>query len=77
MSTAVLGPRHNNLKNSNKFAKEVREIKLDTDEELRSYDVSTLLTSVLINKALDVIKVKLAEDNTLSEKTPLEPDSIT
>ena len=74
---AVLGPRHNNLKNSNKFAKEVREIKLDTDEELRSYDVSTLLTSVLINKALDVIKVKLAEDNTLSEKTPLEPDSIT
>ena len=32
--------------------------------------------SVPIDKALEVIKVTLEEDNTLSERTPLEPDDI-
>ena len=38
--------------------------------------MSALLMSVLIDKMLEVIKVKLEEDNTLSERTQLEPDDI-
>ena len=29
---------------------------------------------ILIDKALEVINLKLEEDNTLRERTPLEPD---
>ena len=62
------------MKNLNKFAKEVCEIKVD--KELQFYDVSTLFTSVLIDKALKVMMVKLEVITTLSERTPLEPDNI-
>ena len=44
------------MESSNEFVKEVQEIKLDPDEEFQSYDVSVLFTSVLIDKALEVIK---------------------
>ena len=44
------------MKNSKDFAKEVREVKLDPDEELRSYAMSAVFTCVLMNNALDVIR---------------------
>ena len=72
----LVGKTEHHVKNVNEFAKEVREIRLDPDEELHSYDVSTLFTSVPINKALLVIQEKLEEDDTLRERTPLESDDI-
>ena len=71
----LVGKTEHHVKNSNKFVKEVWEIRLDPDEELRSY-VSALFTSVPIDKALLVIKEKLEEDDTLSKRTPLDPDDI-
>ena len=60
------------MKNSNEFGKEVCEIKLDPNEAQQFYNMSTLfMSSVLINKALEVIKVKLGDDNALSERTHL------
>ena len=49
--------------------KDVKEIKLDPDEELRSYDVSALFKSVPIDKPLVVITEKLEKDDTLCERT--------
>ena len=43
---------------------------------MRSYDVCTLFTSVPIDKELDVIRLKLEEDNTLSERILLKPEDI-
>ena len=72
----LVGKTEHHVKNSNEFVKEVCEIKLNSDEELQSYDVSALFTSVPVDKALGVIRLKLEEDNTLSKRTPLEPEDI-
>ena len=72
----LVGKTEHHVKNSNEFAKESCEIKLHPDEELLSYVVSALFTSVPIDKALVVIKEKLEEDDTLSGRTLLEPDDI-
>ena len=49
-----IGKTEYHVKNSNEFAKEVQEIKLDPDEDLQSYDMSKLFMSVLISKVLEV-----------------------
>ena len=72
----IIGKTEHNVKNSNEFAIEVLEIRLDPDEELRSGDVLVLFTSVPIDKAVLVIKEILEEDDTLSARTSLEPDDI-
>ena len=46
---------------------------MDDDEELRSYDVTALYTSVPIDKALTVIKHRLEEDSTFRNRTALSP----
>ena len=51
-------------------------LKLGPDEELRSYHVSVLFTSVPMDKALEVIKDRLLKDQDLERRTPLSPDDI-
>ena len=70
-----VGKMQYHIKNSNQFVKEVREIMLDTNE-MCSYDVSMLFMSILMYKVLEMIRVKLEEDNTLREResTPLALD---
>ena len=54
----------------------VTKQRVGPDEEMRSYDVSALFTSVPVDKALILIRKKLKEDTTLSERTPLAPEDI-
>ena len=70
------GKTEHYVKNSNEFAKEVQEIRLDPDKAQHSYDALALFTSVLIDKALLVIKEKLEEDDTLIKRRSLEPYDI-
>ena len=49
---------------------------MEPDEELQSYDMSALFTSVPVDNALEVIREKLEEDQNMSDRTPLAPDDI-
>ena len=61
---------------SGTFVREVREIRIEPDEELPSYYVSALLTCLPVDKGLKVIGERLEEDQTRRDRTPLAPDDI-
>ena len=73
----LVGKTRHHVKIINAFALEVMKQRVGPDEEMRSYDVSALFTSVPVDKALIVIKKQLEEDTTLSDRTPLAPEDIT
>ena len=71
----LIGKTEYYVKNLNEFAKEVREIKLDP----RGAEILQCVCTVhecADRQALEVIKLKLEEDDTLSERTPLNPDDL-
>ena len=72
----MVGQTEHHVKNSKEFADYVRTLRVGPDEELRSYDVSALFTSVPVGKAMDVIRKRLDSDDKLKERTPLAPDDI-
>ncbi|XP_068739082.1 uncharacterized protein [Montipora capricornis] len=72
----LVGKTEHYVKNSKAFAEEVRTLQVAPDEELRSYDVSALFTSVPVDKALVLIHKKLEEDDTLKDRTPMAPKDV-
>ena len=51
---------------------QAKQIKLEPEECLSSYDVSALFTSVPIDPTLNIIKDLLDKDTTLKERTVME-----
>ena len=72
----LMGKTIHFVKDSKDFAEYVKTVKVGPDEELRSYDVSALFTSVPVDKAMVIIKRRLQDDVTLAKRTPLSPDDI-
>ena len=52
-------------------------LKIAPEEELRSYEVSALFTSILVNTALVFMKEIPTNDVTLKNRIPLSPKEIT
>ena len=49
---------------------------MDDGETMESFDVSSLFNNVPIGEAIDIIKAKLEEDESLGERTPLLPGRV-
>ena len=68
----MVGKTEHHVQNSIKdFVRDVREIRIEPDEQPRSYDMSAVFNSVPVDKALEVIRERLEVDQTLRERTPL------
>ena len=69
----LVGNTEHHIINSKHFSEKVRSERVEDDEELRSYDVSALFTSVPVDRALVIIRERLENDKTLGERTKLTP----
>jgi hypothetical protein len=73
----VIGKNYHHIKNSQQFSDIIKSCTVAEDEELCSYNVSALFTSILVDKAAGGIWWKLQADEMLGERTSLSPWDIT
>lgn len=60
-------PHH--IKNSMDFTTKIRQIKLEAEETMVSYDITSLFTCIPIGDAVQAVKRKLLQDGNLTERT--------
>jgi hypothetical protein len=64
------------IKNVYDLKEKTEKLTIEDDEEIVSFDVIGLFPSVPINKVLDIIRCRLKEDKSLSDRTKLSVDDI-
>ncbi|XP_072048444.1 uncharacterized protein [Amphiura filiformis] len=72
----LVGKTKHHISNSQQFVELIQDQRVEEDEELRSYDVSALFTSVPVDKALRIVRSRLEQDSALGDRTELTPDQI-
>ena len=64
------------VKNSVEFCEQMKNVSLKEDEELVSFDVVSLFTSIPVKHAIQVAKDLLSNDDTLQDRTTIPVDDI-
>ena len=72
----LIGKTPHHIKNSQDFSKVIQARTIQPHEELRSYDVTALFTSVPVDKATECIRKKLLQDPSLYKRTKMSPGEI-
>ena len=73
----LVGLSSHHLQNTKDFIQQLKEVKLQQDETIISYDIKALFTSVPIQSVLDIIKNKLENDQQLQQRTSMTVSHIT
>ena len=76
----ILGPlagkTEHHVKDSRQFSREVRELSLEPGEVMTSYDVKSLFTYIPPQGALEAVRSRLREDDSLGERTKLSVQNV-
>ena len=73
----LVGSSPHHIKNTGDFIQQIKQVKLQADEIITSYDVSALFTSVPIEAATKIIQRKLEQDQQLHQRTSMKVEHIT
>ena len=72
----LTGTTPSHILNSTHFVQLSRNVKLDDEDLMVSFDVCSLFTKVPIDEAMLIVAKKLEEDESLGDRTSLTPSSI-
>ena len=72
----LVGGSTHHVQNNRDFLQSIEGIQLNPDEEMMSFDVESLFTSVPVDPSIDIIKKLLEEDRTLHQRTSMTVDQI-
>ena len=72
----LVGRSPHHVQNNKDFLENIKDIKLQPDECIMSYDVSALFTSIPIDPAIKTTKKHLEEDQDLSKRTSMTVNHI-
>ena len=72
----LVGRSPHHVQNNKDFLESIRNIKLQPDECIMSYDVSALFTSIPIDPAIKIIQKYLENDKDLSNRTSMTVNHI-
>ncbi len=70
----LVGETPHHIHNSIDFVNKVRGLRLEPDETMVSYDVTSLFTCIPTMEAVKTVGQRLLHDNTLHSRTNLNPD---
>ena len=72
----LVGKSSYNVQNTSDFVQQLRNIQLQQQECIISYDVKALFTSVPIEPAIEIIKKQLEDDKELQQRTSMTVNHI-
>ena len=72
----LAGKTASHVKNSRHFVQVMADLRIEEDETLVSFDVSSLFTNVPVDEAVRVIRDRLRQDEALADRTTLSTDRV-
>ena len=73
----LVGSSPHHIKNTGDFIEHIKDVTLQANETITSYDVSVLFTSVPIEAAINIIQKRLELDQELHSRTIMKVEHIT